>query len=190
MCTWFDLHGVQILGKKLRSWQVFIKRPQHQSSCTNSFSVQRKIKFPTEFDATDLVTDELKAKILPVSRKLKEVEKERAERRKVRKRTKNVASTSSAPAGADVEMADSSASAPAVASAATTEATATEGEAEKKETVGGELEDESVYNTKELADLEALVSPDLKRDIGCSVTGLYDLVGGFFSTLLSYVTCF
>lgn len=142
----------------------------------NSSYPQRKVKFPTEFDVIDLLTDELKAKILPVSRKLKEVEKERSERRKVRKRTKNVASTSSAPVGADVEMADLSTSAPIVASGVAAEATA-EGETAKKEINGGELEEESVYNTKELAELEALVSPDLKNDIGCSVTGLYDLVG-------------
>ena len=41
--------------------------------------VQRKVKFPSEFDALDLVTDDLKTKLSPVSRKLKEYEKEIAE---------------------------------------------------------------------------------------------------------------
>ena len=43
----------------------------------------------------------------------------------------------------------------------------------------GELEDESVYRARELSELEALVDPELKADFGCSVTGLYDLVGEF-----------
>jgi len=42
---------------------------------------------------------------------------------------------------------------------------------------GGELEDESVYRARELGELEALADPELKQDFGCSVTGLYDLVG-------------
>lgn len=118
----------------------------------------------------DLVSDELKAKLLPVSRRLKEIEKERAERRKVRKRTKAVvpsssndaatptpaAAASAAPAGAEVEMLD---------------ATATPAQD------GGELEDESIYQARELAELEGLVSEDIKKDTGASVSGLYELVG-------------
>ena len=67
--------------------------------------IMRKVKFPTEFDAIDLVTDELREKLLPVSRKLKAVDKERAERRKVRKRTK----VAKEKKDGDVEMADASA---------------------------------------------------------------------------------
>jgi len=140
------------------------------------------VKFPTEFDVLDLVTDELKEKVLPVSRKLKEVEKERAERRKVRKRTKNVAASASA--STDVEMADASASAGTSTVAVVAEATSAvpaEGsaiaEVNGKEKAGGELEEESVYREKELKELEMLISPELKGDVGCSVTGLYDLVG-------------
>ena len=159
---------------------------------------QRKVKFPTEFDALDLVTDDLKKKLLPVSRKLKEVEKERAERRKVRKRTKNVAPSTSASAAAstDVEMADASARASNSAAAAGVE-TATETPAEGagveegkgKEKAGGELEEESVYREKELKELEELISPELKGDIGCSVTGLYDLVGRSFRRSIILFVC-
>lgn len=42
---------------------------------------------------------------------------------------------------------------------------------------GGDPEDESVYRKKELEELEALISPDVKADIGASPTGLYELVG-------------
>lgn len=139
---------------------------------------QRKVKFPTEFDALDLVTDDLKEKLVPVSRRLKELEKERGERRKVRKRTKIAAEGSSAGKGkakdGDVEMADAAAPAEAGSSA----------EGEKKEPVAGaELEEENVYREKELKELEALVHPDLKADVGCSVSGLYELVGASHSLI-------
>ena len=90
-----------------------------------------------------------------------EIEKERMERRKIRKRMKNKASTSQTAAPSD--------SAPA-----------TEGgemDIDKKPEEGGDLEDESVYRKKELAELEALISPDVKSDVGASPTGLYELVG-------------
>ncbi|KAG2078471.1 cysteine proteinase [Suillus decipiens] len=117
--------------------------------------IMRKVKFASEFDALEIVTDELKSKLTPVSSRLKSIEKERAERRKVRKRTKvaQEASSSSRPAeeNTDVEMAPVS-------------------------EVPGDLEEESVYRARELAELEGLVDADLKNDYGCSVTGLYDLV--------------
>ncbi|KAI0076894.1 cysteine proteinase [Panus rudis PR-1116 ss-1] len=126
--------------------------------------IMRKVKFPLEFDALDIVTDDLKEKLLPVSRRLKEIEKDRAERRKVRKRTKTVAagaSSSATPATPsetrDVEMSDATA-------------------AEVKKESNVELQNESVYREKELKELEALVHPDLKVDTGCSVSGLYELI--------------
>lgn len=36
-----------------------------------SYLEQRKVKFPSEYDAVDLCSDQLKAKLLPVSRRLK-----------------------------------------------------------------------------------------------------------------------
>ncbi|KAF7977861.1 hypothetical protein HWV62_2380 [Athelia sp. TMB] len=137
--------------------------------------IMRKVKFPNEFDAVDLTTDDLKAKLLPVSRKLQEFERDRAARRKVRKRTKNNISgpvISSARTG-DVEMADASGS--AATATESTSAVTGEGE-EKRATEGGELEDESVYRDREAKELESLVSPELKADVGCSASGLYDLV--------------
>ncbi|KAJ3559695.1 hypothetical protein NM688_g182 [Phlebia brevispora] len=134
--------------------------------------IMRRVKFPTEFDAVDLVTDELKEKLLPVSRKLKGVEKERAERRKVRKRTKIAVKKDT-----DVEMADATAqgSSAGASNPTPTEPAASE-EDKGKEVAGAELEDESVYREKEVKELEALVDPSLKADIGSSVSGLYDLV--------------
>lgn len=135
--------------------------PHHTAHLTKSLSFirpQRKVRFTTEFDASDIVSPELKDKLNPVSRRLKEIEKERSERRKVRKRTKN-APRASAPAPPPAAESSTNVDEPPAPSTA------------------GELEDESVYRARELSELEALVHPELKADFGCSVTGLYDLVG-------------
>lgn len=131
--------------------------------------MQRRVKFPLEYDASDIATDGLREKLLPVSRRLMELEKERGERRKVRKRTKTA---QPAPRDGDVEMRDADASAPAEGDQAPAQPQV-------------ELQDEGVYRVKELEELEALVHPDLKADVGCSVHGLYELIGMFFSSFFS-----
>ncbi|RDX47629.1 cysteine proteinase [Lentinus brumalis] len=135
--------------------------------------IMRRVKFPTEYDALDIATEELKEKLLPVSRKLKEFEKERGERRKVRRRTK--AALPVKDKEGDVQMAD--ASAPAASSSTAEPAPeAAEGADKGKAVAGAELEDESVYRAKEGAELDALIPADVKNDIGASTTGQYELV--------------
>jgi ubiquitin carboxyl-terminal hydrolase 14 len=181
-CIWFDSHGDRISRKRPKSWYVPLNLHLPLLFIL-IFHGQRKVKFPTEFDALDLATDELRAKLIPVSRRLKEIEKERSERRKVRKRTKVAAptapaitpstSTTTATTGTvDVEMGDSRGVMPVDASVP-----AGAVEEKGKAVAGGELEDESAYRTRELSELEALVAEDVRHDMGCSVTGLYDLVG-------------
>ncbi|PIL26025.1 hypothetical protein GSI_11779 [Ganoderma sinense ZZ0214-1] len=139
--------------------------------------IMRRVKFPTEYDALEIVTPELKEKLLPVSRKLKEFEKERGERQKIRKRTK--AAQPAKDKEGDVQMGDASSSTEAQPSAESSSAPATEGEGETekgKAVAGAELEDESVYREKEGKELDALVHPDLKKDVGASLTGQYELV--------------
>ena len=150
------------------------------------------MKFPLEFDALDLATDELKAKLLPVSRKLKEVEKERTERRKVRKRTKTAPSSSASTSTAAVNDA-----AVVAAGNAATAGTSATGDVEmadaapaSTEVKGGDLEAESVYREKEAKELAELVDPSVKSDVGCSATGLYDLVGTSFLFILPVFTLF
>ncbi|KAH9922256.1 cysteine proteinase [Fomitopsis serialis] len=104
--------------------------------------IMRRVKFPTDFDVLDLVTDELKAKMLPLVTRFREIEGERSERRNIRKKT--------ALRVAREQKALASGSAPA--------------------------EDESVYREREKTQLEALVNPDLQADVGCSLTGQYELV--------------
>lgn len=158
---------------------------------TESISFQRQVKFPLEFDALDLTTDELKQKLLPASRKLKEIEKERAERRKVRKRTKQSApapgpSTSTPPAaaasGGDVEMADASSTA-AVGNDVTPAVAEEEGKG-KGASSEEDYSDETVFRKREAGELSQLINEDIKKDIGSSATGLYELVGASNSSTL------
>ncbi|KAJ7058011.1 hypothetical protein C8F01DRAFT_1027429 [Mycena amicta] len=146
---------------------VHMARFSWRADINKKAKIMRKVKFPTEYDAVDLCSEDLKAKLLPVSRRLKALEKEREERRKVRRRTKVAAapapSTSTAAAGGDVEMADAAPEGEATTATATAEE-------------GGELEPESAYRARELTELEALVHPSLKDNVGASVTGLYELV--------------
>jgi ubiquitin carboxyl-terminal hydrolase 14 len=135
--------------------------------------MQRKVKFPNEFEALDIVTDELRKKMQPVSRKRIEIEKARDERRKVRKRTRvavpaaqppgsnagsGTESNAVAASGGDVEMSEPAAEQP---------------------TAADELQPEEWYREREKTELEALIDPSVKADIGASQTGLYDLVCGF-----------
>ena len=60
----------------------------------------------------------------------------------------------------------------------------------KTPVLGGDLEDEGVYRAKETAEFEALVDSSLKDDLGCSTTGLYELVGLYSSFLLPLLRWF
>lgn len=121
------------------------------------------MKFPTQYNAIDIVTADLKAKLKPLQERLIEIENERFGRRKIRKQqgkkadvinTSDTANMEADPAGStDAQKDDDKAPPPDI------------------------LEDESTYREKELAELEALINPDLKEDIGASVTGMYELVG-------------
>jgi ubiquitin carboxyl-terminal hydrolase 14 len=120
------------------------------------------------------VTDELREKIQPVSRKRIEIEKARDERRKVRKRTR--------------------AAVPAVQSPSTNAGSGTEANAEAsgggdvemsepaaEQSAGEELRPEEWYREREKTELKALIDPSIAADVGASQTGLYDLVGEFIS---------
>lgn len=121
------------------------------------------------------MTDELKKKLAPVNSRLREIERERAERRKVRKRVKMVKKEKED----DVEM--TSVSAPAAAAASNAMEiipTATAGDGSSTApVVPGDLPDEKEAREKEVAELKALVDPTLKEDLGANVTGMYELCG-------------
>jgi len=115
---------------------------------------------------------------------MKEFESERAERRKVRKKTKTTSSAAVPPpltavSTVDVEMGDSVGVVPAEPSNASAPR-----DPAKETVAGGELEDESVYRAREIEALEALIDEDVKKDTGASVSGLYDLVCELFFSIL------
>ncbi|OSX58024.1 hypothetical protein POSPLADRAFT_1061110 [Postia placenta MAD-698-R-SB12] len=120
--------------------------------------IMRRVKFPTDFDALELVTEELKEKMAPLSTKLKDVEANRAERRTIRKRSAAVRGEASSSAPLAVPSQPSSTEDP------------------QEMHVDSSLEAESVYRQRELKELEALVHPDLQADVGCSITGQYELI--------------
>jgi len=139
---------------------VHMVRFAWKGEISKKVKIMRNVKFPATYDALEIVTDELKTKLQPASRRLIEIESDRKERRKVRKRMKNKASASQAAASSD----------------STSPIQGAEMDVEKKPEEGGDLEDESVYRKKELEELEALINPDVKADIGASPTGLYELI--------------
>lgn len=137
--------------------------------------IMRRVKFPAEYDALDIATPELKEKLLPISRKLKEFEKERSERRKVRKRTK--AALPVKDTEGDVQMADADAPEASSSSADAAAPATAEGDDKGKAVAVVDLEEESVYREREGKELEALLHADIKADVGASTTGQYELVG-------------
>lgn len=122
--------------------------------------LQRKVKFPLEFDVLSegMVTDDLRAKLAPVNGRLKEIERERLERKKVRRRTKKVMHND---LENDVPMGD---------------VNQPEG---LRPIVEGDLPDEKMEREKEKKELVGLVHPDLLDDEGANATGVYELVGAF-----------
>ncbi|GAA5945898.1 hypothetical protein JCM3775_003340 [Rhodotorula graminis] len=129
--------------------------------------IMRKVKFPFELDATELVTDDLKKKLVPVGEKLKECDKDRRERAKARRKMKKAsdAAVIAAPSAAQ----DPSADPP--------EEMAVDPPAAGEGPAAGELPDEETKRHEELATLLSLVHPDLDADKGANVSGLYELVG-------------
>lgn len=141
--------------------------------------------FPYELDLLNWLTDDLKAKLLPINVRLKEIEKGRTERRNIRKKTKSAVSsgppapTGSAPiappmvaAGGsvnDVTMSDGADTGPAVASESTNVIVHSE-----------TIEDEASIRQREAAELFDLLPDDLRADVGSNYSGLYELVGKWY----------
>ncbi|TIB17082.1 hypothetical protein E3P92_01191 [Wallemia ichthyophaga] len=123
--------------------------------------ILRKVKFPMEYDASDLVSDDLKAKINPVNKKLLSINKDKEERRRLRKRIKT---------RTDLEQKANEAK-------NTDDMLIDEIKDEQGKIGDVELLDENVYEEREKKELDELVNNDLKNDTGCSQSGLYDLVG-------------
>ncbi len=140
--------------------------------------IMRKVTFPQELDVVEFCTDELKAMLVPVRDKVRDVRKdiedvERARKRQKRRHDKEEADKAAGivdsvseskagekrkaddkPAGEDTEMADA------------TYKTDTEIDAERAA---------SILAAKK--ELHALINPDLEQDDGANKSGLYELRG-------------
>ncbi len=142
--------------------------------------IMRKVKFPFDLDVVDLLTDDLKKKILPVNNALKQIDKDRRERAKIRARAKvqHDAKKAEDATRATAEGAMQGVTSTAAATAAPSEPTmAVDGAEEgKKAPVEGELVDEAEARAEEAKKLRALVDPELAADAGANVTGMYELV--------------
>ncbi len=141
--------------------------------------------FPYELDLLNWLTDDLKAKLLPINVRLKEIEKGRTERRNIRKKTKSaVSSGAPAPTGSapiappmiaaggsvsDVTMSDGADTGPVVASESTDVVVHS-----------GTIEDEASIRQREATELFDLLPDDLRADVGSNYTGLYELVGKWY----------
>jgi ubiquitin carboxyl-terminal hydrolase 14 len=113
----------------------------------------------------DLVTPELKEKLLPLNTKLKTFEKQREERRKVRRKTKAEAKN------------DAVAGAQAQGPSTSSEADVAMESGSSLEPVPAAIEDEPSTREREVEELTGLIHPDLAVDVGCSLHGLYELCG-------------
>lgn len=149
----------------------------------------RKVKFPFDLDVVDLLSPTLKKQVLPLNEKLKEVDKDRRERAKVRRRAKIAKDEKADEERGKVEdrragiQRDPALSAVNMAAAAAASAASSsdamvvdEPVVEKKEAVDGELVDEPTKRAEEAALLRSLVDPELAKDVGANVTGMYELV--------------
>ncbi|GAA5863401.1 hypothetical protein JCM8547_006970 [Rhodosporidiobolus lusitaniae] len=141
--------------------------------------IMRKIKFPFDLDASELVSDDLKRKILPVNEKLKDFDKDRRERAKARRKVRKQVEAAQATAKKDDSTAATQQSNPSddPPEAILVDNSAAEEKKEGGGEVAGELPDEETKRQEELAILTSLVHPDLEADVGANVSGLYELVG-------------
>lgn len=167
--------------------------------------IMRKVKFPYDLDVLDLLSEDLKKKIAPVNDKLKEVDRDRRERAKVRRRAKvaheakvqeergkvsdakagierdpalSAASMAAAYKAAEEKTAAATAAASGSTSASTSDAMVVdEPVVEAKPVVAdGELVDEPSKRAEEVTLLKSLVDKDLAKDVGANTTGMYELV--------------
>lgn len=131
----------------------------------------RKVKFPFDLDVLDLLTDDLKKRVQPVNEKFKDIDKDRRERAKIRRRAKIVkeekaADVGTAPAPAPPVQANPEDDPP--------EAMLVDEPTGPRE---GELVDEPSKRKEEVELLQGLLDAGLKNDTGANVTGLYELAG-------------
>lgn len=137
--------------------------------------IQHAVDFPPEFNALDLVTDELRTKLASINRRLNEIKTERSRRFEERTRTKGfgkLAARFTESIGQAIQQAFASGS----GFAGIYESDGLQAIKEEQEADAEEIR----YRDEEKLLLEGLVDQELKNNVGCSESGLYDLVGASF----------
>lgn len=117
-------------------------------------------------DVSDILTTELQKKIRPANDRFKEIQKARHERAVIRKKSRRAADeqvkSSTSTATGSVAASTSGGNMDVDANAPVTETTAAV---------------EPSIRVKEKEELEGLLDPSLKADIGCNATAMYELIG-------------
>lgn len=147
--------------------------------------IMRKVRFPFELDVTEFLSDDLKQKTRPYREKLIELSKERQERARVRRRAKAkkdeaVKANPTASSGDMAGTSGSDAPRPSDSMAVdNTEERQDAGAGTSTSALGSVVTEEEEINIREKEDreLEALIHPDLRSDVGANVSGLYELAG-------------
>ncbi|QRW24540.1 ubiquitin carboxyl-terminal hydrolase [Rhizoctonia solani] len=145
--------------------------------------IMRKVKFPFEFDALDLLTDELREKIQPATRKLLEIEGDRLERRRARRKLKNKAISlpEAHPQRLMLVRAEKIQNQSPWQSTTTSrdiedEATAREREkAAIDAVIDPEVRGDTGQPEREKAAIDAVIDPEVRGDTGAAVHALFEL---------------
>lgn len=147
--------------------------------------IMRKVKFPFVLDATPFLSDELKKKLGPATKKLQAIEKEREEREKIRKKARGARDEMEKIRKEEAKKSESStAPLPSVSGDAmdvdSKPAENTEGLSEgSKAALGSAIteEEEKELRIKEKKEFEESINEEVRKDVGANVTALYELVG-------------
>lgn len=130
-----------------------------------SWDLVTQVKFPFEMDVSDILTPELQKKIRPANDRFKEIQKARHERAVIRKKSRRAA---------DEQVKSSTSTTTGSVAASTSTEMDVDPNAPVTETTAAV---EPSIRVKEKQELEGLLDPSLKADIGSNATGMYELIG-------------
>ena len=116
-------------------------------------------------DVSDILTPELQKKIRPANDRFKEIQKARHERAVIRKKSRRAA---------DEQVKSSTSTTTGSVAASTSTEMDVDPNAPVTETTAAV---EPSIRVKEKQELEGLLDPSLKADIGSNATGMYELIG-------------
>jgi len=168
---------------------VHIDRFAARKDTNQNTKIMQKVELPLEFDALDLVTDDLKEKLLPVRHRLQELKETRAERMHESRRAKG---------GSALFINVLSRTVATAMSSETGRGTGLIYQSDIRQAVKEEHEifaEEMAVRAGERRELEEVINRELRDDEGCSASGLYDLIaiiahegpvadGGHYTTLV------